>query len=132
AHSSLRSDVRPELLRLPSLQQLRGKAKRPGVRGRHPNHDQTDPFGQPPVQHGDGTQTRDFIYVRDTVDAVVRLTEAGYRKGILNVCRGREIAIHDLLQLIATVMGWKGEIQVSPNPRGTDVKRHVADNSKLW
>jgi len=87
--------------------------------------------GQPPVQHGDGSQTRDFIYVRDTVDAVVRLTKAGYRKGILNVCRGREIAIRDLLHLIASVMRWKGEIEVVSNPRPTDVTRHFADNSKL-
>ena len=87
--------------------------------------------GQPPVQHGDGTQTRDFIYVKDTVDAVVRLTEAGHRKGIVNVCRGREVAIRDLLRVIADVMSWTGEIVETPNPRPTDVKRHYADNGKL-
>ena len=87
--------------------------------------------GQPPVQHGDGSQTRDFIYVRDTVDAVVRLTRAGFRKGIVNVCRGREVSVRDLLQTIAHVMGWKGEVQQVANPRPTDVKRHFADNTKL-
>jgi len=87
--------------------------------------------GQSPVQHGDGTQTRDFIYVRDTVDAIVRLTRAGYRKGIVNVCRGREVAIRDLLRIIANVMGWTQGIVDVPNPRPTDVSRHFADNAKL-
>ncbi len=87
--------------------------------------------GEPPIQHGDGAQTRDFIYVKDTVDAVVRLTKAGYRKGIVNVCRGREVAIKDLLRVIANVMGWTREIVEVPNPRPTDVKRHFADNARL-
>ena len=87
--------------------------------------------GQSPVQHGDGTQTRDFIYVKDTVDAVVRLTQAGYRKGIVNVCRGREVAIRDLLRIITDVMGWEGETVRMPNPRPTDVSRHFADSAKL-
>jgi UDP-glucose 4-epimerase len=87
--------------------------------------------GLPPIQHGDGTQTRDFIYVKDTVDAIVKLTKAGYRKGIVNVCRGREVSVADLLRIIAQVMGWKGEIVQVPNPRPTDVARHFADNARL-
>lgn len=87
--------------------------------------------GKPPVRHGDGSQTRDFIYVRDTADAVVALAKAGFRKGIVNVCRGREVAIRDLLNTIAEVMEWEGEIVEEPNPRPTDVTRHWADNTKL-
>ena len=87
--------------------------------------------GQPPVQHGDGNQTRDFIYVKDTANAVVALTRAGFRRDIVNVCRGREVSIKDLLRLIADVTSWKGSIEVAPNPRATDVARHFADSSKL-
>lgn len=87
--------------------------------------------GLPPVQHGDGTQTRDFIYVKDTVDAIVKLAKSGFRKGIVNVCRGREVSVGDLLRIIAQVMRWKGEIERVPNPRATDVKRHFADNARL-
>lgn len=88
--------------------------------------------GETPVQHGDGTQTRDFIYVKDTADAIVRLAEnPKSKKQVINVARGREIQIKDLLRIICDQMGYKGKIEVVPNPRQTDVKRHYADNTKI-
>ena len=88
--------------------------------------------GEKPVQHGDGRQTRDFIYVKDTVDAVVRLSRNPQsRKQIINVCRGREIEIGKLVRIICDGMGYNGEIEVIPNPRPKDVKRHFASNERL-
>jgi len=88
--------------------------------------------GEKPVQHGDGTQTRDFIYVKDTVDGVVRLSESSKsRKQIIHVCRGKEVAIRDLIRVICEEMHYSGEILTVPNPRPTDVKRHYASNEKI-
>jgi len=88
--------------------------------------------GEKPVQHGDGKQTRDFIYVKDTVDAVVRLSKSlKSRKQIIHVCRRREIEIRDLIRIICEQMNYKGEVKVVPNPRPTDVRRHYASNEKL-
>jgi UDP-glucose 4-epimerase len=85
-----------------------------------------------PVQHGDGTQTRDFIYVKDTADAFVRLSEVEKsKKQIINVARGREIQIKDLIKIIAEQMNYHGDIDIIPNPRLTDVHRHYANNEKL-
>ena len=85
-----------------------------------------------PVQHGDGKQTRDFIYVKDTVDAVVRVSKSPKcRKQILHVCRGREVEVARLIRIICDKMGYSGKIDVVPNPRPTDVKRHFASNEKL-
>ena len=85
-----------------------------------------------PVQHGDGTQTRDFIYVKDTVDAVVKLANTSKsRNNIINVSRGKEIQIKDLIKIISEEMGYRGDIKVVPNPRRTDVKRHFSSNDKL-
>jgi len=88
--------------------------------------------GEKPVQHGAGKQTRDFIYVKDTVDAVVRVSKSPKcKKQIMHVCRGREIEIGRLIRIICDKMGYKGEIEVVPNPRPTDVRRHFASNEKL-
>jgi UDP-glucose 4-epimerase len=88
--------------------------------------------GEKPVQHGDGKQTRDFIYVKDTVDAVVRASKSSKcRKQIIHICRGREIEIGELIRIICDEMGYNGEIDVIPNPRPTDVSRHFASNEKL-
>lgn len=88
--------------------------------------------GERPIQHGDGKQTRDFIYVKDTVDGVVRVSKnRNSRKQIIHVCRGREIEVGKLIRIICDEMGYDGEIDVVPNPRPTDVKRHFASNEKL-
>ena len=52
--------------------------------------------GRAVTVYGDGSQTRDFIYVGDVVEAFVRAgrSEAG---GALNVCTGRETALRDLI-----------------------------------
>jgi len=88
--------------------------------------------GEKPVQHGDGKQTRDFIYVKDTVDGVVRVSKSPKsRKQIIHVCRGREIEIGRLIRIICEKMGYNGKIDVIPNPRPKDVRRHFASNEKL-
>lgn len=88
--------------------------------------------GERPVQHGDGKQTRDYIYVKDTVDGVVKVSKSPKcRKQIIHVCRGREVEIGRLIRIICDEMGYDGEIDVIPNPRPSDVRRHFASNEKL-
>lgn len=88
--------------------------------------------GEKPVQYGDGKQTRDFIYVKDTVDAVVRASKSQkVRKQIVNVCRGREMEIGKLMQIICKQMNYNDEIDIIPNPRPNDVRRHFASNKRL-
>ena len=48
---------------------------------------------QPPVLHGDGNQTRDYIYVKDTADGIVRLVNSGCRREIVHIARGKEVKI---------------------------------------
>lgn len=86
--------------------------------------------GKPPIQHGDGEQTRDFIYVKDTVDAVTRLAVTDESRGkVIHVCRGRETRVKDVLRLITGLMNYVEDFELRASPRKTDVRRHFADNS---
>jgi UDP-glucose 4-epimerase len=83
--------------------------------------------GSPPVIEGDGLQTRDFIYVRDTVAAIVALATMDEAAGrTLNVGSGRETPISEVVETLCDIAGYSGEILHAP-PRVADVRRHRAD-----
>ena len=82
--------------------------------------------GEAPVVEGDGTQTRDFIYVGDTVDAILRLASCPEVKGeTLNIGSGRETRIIDLIESVARLLEYHGAIDKAPR-RPADVDRHWA------
>jgi UDP-glucose 4-epimerase len=56
--------------------------------------------GDAPEFHGDGRQTRDFVYVDDVVDAIVRALEKGGGLTI-NIGTGVGTSVRDLWQLVA-------------------------------
>ena len=57
---------------------------------------------------GDGSQTRDFIYVQDVVDALILAKDKLLNKDIscdvFNICRGEKISIVDLATLLKNLM----------------------------
>jgi len=60
--------------------------------------------GRPCTVFGDGTQTRDFVYVDDVVDAFVRAAERG--SGLLaNIGTGRETSVVELYTAMAAAAG---------------------------
>ncbi len=56
--------------------------------------------GIPAEMHGDGRQTRDFVYVDDVVDSLVRATEKGSGL-VINIGTGVQTTIRDLYDLVA-------------------------------
>jgi len=86
--------------------------------------------GEPPEIHGTGEQTRDFIYVSDTVDAVVRLYDRMEKGDAVNVALGGQISMNGLLSRIGAEMGYAGAVLRKP-ARGADVQCHNADNGKM-
>jgi UDP-glucose 4-epimerase len=83
--------------------------------------------GQPTV-YGDGTQTRDYIYVGDVVDAA--LAAAGSRaNGAVNIGTGREASVLDLVEILGRLGGREDfEPQLAP-PRPGEVQRISLDAS---
>ena len=86
--------------------------------------------GVAPEIHGDGKQSRDFIHVRDTVDAVVKLFRVLPPGESVNISTDNQIAIGDLVARIATMLGYRQEIVRKP-ARQADVLCHNASNQKV-
>jgi GDP-L-fucose synthase len=62
------------------------------------------------VVWGDGTATREFLYVTDAADAVLRATERYDGPDPVNIGAGFEISIKDLAHKIAKLTGFTGEL----------------------
>jgi UDP-glucose 4-epimerase len=79
------------------------------------------------VIFGDGSQSRDFVYVDDVVDALVAAATAkDIDRAIINVGSGQEISINELAQRIGAVTRRSGRILYSQRESG-GVPRLVAD-----
>jgi GDP-L-fucose synthase len=81
------------------------------------------------VLWGDGTPTREFLYVDDCVDGLALAGERWDGREPVNLGTGQEIAIRDLAELVADVTGFSGRITWDtsmPNGqprRGLDARR---------
>jgi UDP-glucose 4-epimerase len=86
--------------------------------------------GRPPVIHGDGLQTRDFTYVTDVADAVVKAaTSPRAVEGPINIGGGIQVPIVDLAASVARAVGFRGR-PVHEAARAGDVRDSVADLSR--
>ncbi len=86
--------------------------------------------GIAPEIHGDGLQTRDYIHVRDTVDAVAKLFRVLPAGESVNISTDNQISIGELVARIAQELGFQGEIVRKP-ARAADVLSHNASNRKV-
>ena len=90
--------------------------------------------GQRKIKLGSITPTRDFNYVRDTVNGFIAVAESDNSIGqVINIGSNYEISIGDTVQLIAEVMGVEIEIETDEQrlrPEKSEVERLWADNGK--
>lgn len=82
------------------------------------------------IFHGDGSQTRDYVYVDDVVNALVAAaTVQGMDGQIINVGSGTETSVRELAKQVIEITG--GEPEEIFNPRGgAGVSRMCADIKK--
>jgi UDP-glucose 4-epimerase len=78
-----------------------------------------------PVVYGDGSQTRDFVYVDDVVDAFVRAVDKGGGL-VCNIGTGIETSVQQLYDLMAKLTGFKEPAQYAP-PRPGELARSALD-----
>jgi UDP-glucose 4-epimerase len=86
---------------------------------------------RPPVIFGDGTQTRDFTYVLDTVKGIIMASQSDSLIGqAVNIARGQEVSINDLARIISEKLGKNNFKAIYEQKRPGDLMRHYADISK--
>jgi UDP-glucose 4-epimerase len=83
---------------------------------------------KPPVIFGDGEQTRDFTFVKDTVEATILAAETD-ATGVCNIGRGERISINRLAELVIKLVGNSVE-PAHEEPRPGDIKHSLADISR--
>jgi UDP-glucose 4-epimerase len=80
---------------------------------------------QPPIIFGDGKQTRDFVYVKDVVLAIILAMQSS-ATGTFNIGSGESIDLNTLAKILAEIT----KINLHPiyeNPRSGDIRDSVSD-----
>jgi UDP-glucose 4-epimerase len=84
------------------------------------------------VVHGDGNQTRDYVFVEDVVDAMVAAaTTPTVDRSVINIGSGTETSLRELVNLVLKVTNSNAEVIYNPR---TDpgVSRMCADLTLAW
>lgn len=86
--------------------------------------------GTRPVIYGDGGQTRDFTFVSNVVDGVLRAAETpGVGGEVFNVATGGRVSLNELLATLNKIIGSDVEA-IYQEPRTGDVRDSQADITK--
>jgi UDP-glucose 4-epimerase len=81
---------------------------------------------QPLTVFGDGSQTRDFVNVRDVVEANIRAAAADGVSGAFNIGSGTRISINSLIEKLSHALEFHPEVRYSQQRPG-DVRDSLAD-----
>jgi UDP-glucose 4-epimerase len=86
--------------------------------------------GEPPIIHGDGTQTMDFVHVHDIARANVLAAKSHVTDEVFNVASGTETSLRELADRLLVIMGSPLTPQHAPARKVNGVTRRLADTSK--
>lgn len=82
--------------------------------------------GEQVTLFGHGNATRDYVYVTDIVDAMVRATGVG---GVFNIATGREVPVSEIFELVQSAAGTEIEPLLAPLREG-ELERSGMDPSR--
>lgn len=87
---------------------------------------------QPITIYGDGTQTRTFTYVDDTVETCIKCFESELvLNDVINIGSDKLITIKSLAELIIDITGSKSKITYLPPLKEGDMTRRQPDNQRM-
>jgi UDP-glucose 4-epimerase len=86
--------------------------------------------GKPPLIFGDGSQTMDFVDIRDIARANVLAASSAHTDTVYNIARGEETSLLELAHGLLRVMGSDLEVEFGPERAVSKVPRRLADTSK--
>jgi nucleoside-diphosphate-sugar epimerase len=79
---------------------------------------------------GDGNQKRDFTYIEDVIEVILRIIELKPEGKILNLGGGHSISINEVLEIIGDITKKKFKIKYQSEQKG-DVQATLADVTEL-
>lgn len=85
---------------------------------------------QPPIIFGDGSQTRDFVNVKDVAQAIISALDVKEAKGVYNIGTGKETRIDRLAEALIKVTNRTSLHPTHAPERAHEIKRSVADIHK--
>ncbi|MFZ0733696.1 MAG: SDR family oxidoreductase [Candidatus Sulfotelmatobacter sp.] len=88
--------------------------------------------GEQPTIFGDGTQSRDFTYIDNAVEANLLACKAPAQKvagQVFNVATSRRVDLNETFRLLQPLTGYQGQPKYAAE-RGGDIKHSLADISK--
>lgn len=82
--------------------------------------------------YGEGTQTRTFTFVDDTIDTIINIFNKGLLKNdVINIGSDKLMTVLDLAKFVIQITGSKSQIQFLPPLKEGDMTRRQPDNSKM-
>ena len=86
--------------------------------------------GKQPMIFGSGRQTRDFTYITDTVDGIIKASQSDTLLGnCINIAHGHEVSVYKIAQTVCELAGLPCKPIMKP-ARPNDVARHAAHIGK--
>jgi UDP-glucose 4-epimerase len=85
--------------------------------------------GKPPLIFGDGTQTMDFIYVKDIARANILAAESPISDDVFNIACSVETSLNDLAYALMKVMDVDMPLEYGPERKVNPVPRRLADTN---
>lgn len=83
-----------------------------------------------PVIYGDGSQTRDFIFIEDVVKAAILAMQSDLKFEVINVGTGKNVSFNDIVNLLKKKLGKNVKPTYIPNPIKNYVYHTLADTTK--
>lgn len=86
--------------------------------------------GEKPVIYGDGSMIRDYIYIKDAIDATIAVLETKTNEKIFNVGSGKGTSLNELIDIMSQVVG-KKIITHNVENSGTYISKMILDISRI-
>ncbi|MCX6789500.1 MAG: SDR family NAD(P)-dependent oxidoreductase [Candidatus Gribaldobacteria bacterium] len=88
--------------------------------------------GEPPIIFGDGSQTRDFVYVDDNIEACILAWQSEKANGqTINIGTGKPTTILDLAEAVIEATGKTGQLAIEFQSSRDDIKHRFPDVDKM-
>src|SRR5712691_7586378 len=88
--------------------------------------------GQPPLIYADGLQQRDFVHVRDVVQACrLAMANPAADYQVFNVGTGRPVSVLQVAELLAQELNWTAGFEILRKFRAGDIRHCFADISRI-